>query len=96
MKKHLILGECKWIKERGKAAILKDLIERKTAKVVPSSGKWQVYFLGFSREGWNENAAEYARKQSQILPSGKNWQMQGIRLLTLDDVDKDLSEWANS
>jgi len=96
MKKHLILGECKWTKERGKAAILKDLIEKKTSKVVPISGNWQVYFLGFSREGWNKNAADYARKQSQMRPSGKNWQLQGIRLLTLEDIDKDLSEWAKS
>ncbi len=96
MKKHLILGECKWIKERGKATILQELVEKKTPKVVPTSGNWQVYFLGFSREGWNENAVGYVRNFSQSPPTGTNWTGQGIRLLTLDDVDTDLCEWANS
>ncbi len=96
MKKHLILGECKWIKERGKAVILQELVEKKAAKVVPPSGNWQVYYLGFSREGWNENAVEYAQKIAQAPPVGTNWQMQGIRLLTLDEVDADLHDWANA
>ena len=95
MKKHLILGECKWIKERGKATTLQELIEKKAPRVVPPAGNWQVYFLGFSREGWNENAVEYMRQVSRALPSGTNWQTQGMRLLTLEDVDTDLHAWAN-
>lgn len=95
MKKHLILGECKWVKERGKAAILQELIEIKTSKTVPSDGNWQVYFLGFSREGWNEHAIEYANHVAKTFPSGINWQTTGIRLLTLDEVDADLREWAS-
>ncbi len=96
MKKHLILGECKWIKERGKAVILQELVEKKAVRVVPPTGNWQVYFLGFSREGWNENAVEYARSIAQAPSAGANWQMQGIRLLTLDEVDADLHGWANT
>jgi AAA+ ATPase superfamily predicted ATPase len=96
MKKHLILGECKWIRERGKANILQELVEKKASKVVPPSGNWQVYFLGFSREGWNENAVEYARNIDHVHSAGINWQVQGIRLLTLDDVDTDLREWAST
>jgi AAA+ ATPase superfamily predicted ATPase len=95
MKKHLVLGECKWLKERGKAAILEELVEKKASRVVPTSGNWQVYFLGFSREGWNENALEYARNIAQLQPAGANWQIQGMRLLSLDDMDADLHAWAN-
>ena len=94
MKKHLILGECKWIRERGKASILQELVEKKAPKVVPTSGSWQVFFLGFSREGWNENAVEYARNIARVQPAGTNWQILGMRLLTLDDVDTDLYGWA--
>jgi len=94
MKKHLILGECKWIKERGKAIVLQELVEQKAAKIVPSSGNWQVFFLGFSREGWNEKAVAYAQNMAQVNPAETNWQVQGMRLLTLDDVDTDLHEWA--
>ena len=96
MKKHLVLGECKWLRERGKAAILQELVEKKAARVVPASGNWQVFFLGFSREGWNENALEYARNIAQSSPAGANWQIQGMRLLSLEDVDADLHAWANA
>jgi len=94
MKKHLILGECKWIKERGKAIVLQELVEQKTSKIVPASGNWQVFFLGFSREGWNEKAVAYAKNLAEVNLTETNWQIQGMRLLTLDDVDTDLQEWA--
>ena len=94
MKKHLILGECKWMRERGKANILQELVEIKAPRVVPASGNWHLYFLGFSREGWNENAIEYARKIAQERPAGANWKTEGIRLISLDEVDSDLREWA--
>jgi len=96
MKKHLILGECKWTRERGKAAILQELVEKKAPKVLAASGDWQVYFLGFAREGWNEGAVEYAQGIGEMHPSGTNWQIQGMRLLSLDDVDTDLQEWASA
>ena len=96
MNKHLILGECKWVKERGKAAVLQELVEKKAARIVPPSGNWQVFFLGFSREGWNENAVDYASKISQAPTVATNWQIQGMRLLTLEDVDADLHEWAST
>jgi AAA+ ATPase superfamily predicted ATPase len=95
MKKHLILGECKWTRERGKANVLQELVEKKAPKVVPASGNWQVSFLGFSREGWNENALETARNIAQEQPAGANWKILGMRLLTLDEVDDDLCRWAS-
>lgn len=96
MKKHLILGECKWLRERSKAGVLQELVEKKAGRVVPAAGNWQVFFLGFAREGWNENAVEYARNISQVRPAGANWQIQGMRLLDLEDVDADLHAWAGS
>lgn len=96
MKNHLILGECKWLKERGKAVVLQELVEKKASLVVPGGGQWQVFFLGFSREGWNQSALEYVRDLSRSLPCGPNWKCVGIRLLSLEDVDRDLQDWANS
>jgi hypothetical protein len=96
MKKHLVLGECKWLRERGKVAILQELVEKKAFRLVPTSGNWQVFFLGFSREGWNENAVEYARNIAQLPQPGANWQIQGMRLLSLDGVDADLHAWASA
>jgi len=40
------------------------------------------YFLGFSREGWNENAVDCAHKIVQEPPEGTNWKTAGIRLLS--------------
>ncbi len=96
MKKHLILGECKWIHERGKPNVLQELVEKKAPMVVPASGIWQVFFLGFSREGWNENAVDYARDVAHIRPAGAHWKTEGIRLLALADLDADLHEWASA
>jgi hypothetical protein len=75
---------------------LQELVEKKASRVVPTSGNWQVFFLGFSREGWNENAVEYARNITQMRPAEANWQIQGMRLLTLDEVDTDLHGWASA
>jgi uncharacterized protein len=96
MKKHLILGECKWIRERGKANVLEELIEKKATRLIPTTGNWRVFFLGFSREGWNEHAEAYARNIVRSLPAQPNWQIEGVRLLTLEEVDQDLRKWADA
>lgn len=94
MKKHLILGECKWLRERGKASVLQELVEKKSPMVIPASGNWQVFFLGFSREGWNENAVDYANKVVHSHTACTNWTTAGMKLLSLAEVDSDLREWA--
>ena len=96
MTKELVLGECKWTAEREKVSVLQALMESKTAKVIPS-GKWRVYYLGFSKEGWNEHAIAYAALINQTLPVGEaknaQWIVAGVHLLSLSDVDQDMMEW---
>lgn len=94
MKKRLILGECKWLRERGKVEPLKLLVEQKAPKVIPAAGQWQVYFVGFSREGWNEHAVAYAQQIEANPPAGENWVSTGLRLIDLARVDADLQAWA--
>jgi AAA+ ATPase superfamily predicted ATPase len=93
MEKTLILGECKWTKERAKAETLRSLVDEKTGLVIPSNGNWRVYYLGFSKEGWTEHAMEYAQQVERELPTGRNWQTAGIRLVDLPEVDADLQDW---
>lgn len=93
MEKTLILGECKWTLGVSDRKIIAELIEEKTAKVVPEQGKWRVYFLGFARSGWTSGALAYQDEINRQPVSGTNWASAGIRLLTLGDVDSDLASW---
>jgi len=97
MKKHLILGECKWTSQREKASVLRELVERKTEKIIPQ-GAWQLFYLGFSKEGWSKQAISYADILNTTKPDGASgnsqWQISGMKLLSLNDVDTDLSKWS--
>lgn len=93
MEKTLILGECKWTLGVSDRKIIAELIEEKTAKIVPEQGKWRVYFLAFARSGWTSGALAYQDKINRQPVSGTNWASAGIRLLTLGDVDSDLARW---
>jgi uncharacterized protein len=95
MKRHLILGECKWTNQRERANVLRGLAESKTAKILPP-GSWQVLYLGFSKAGWNEPAGSYADEINETKPEGKagssEWRVVGMKLLSLADVDADLAK----
>ena len=94
MEKTLILGECKWTLSPVDRDVLSKLIEQKTSKIVPEQGNWRVYILGFSRSGWTSEAMAYQKSIQNLLPRGKNWQVVGIRLLDLKQVDHDLEAWS--
>lgn len=92
MEKTLILGECKWSPKQMGQDVLADLIA-KTGSVVPKTGRWRVYYLGFARGGWKQEAGELAQSISVRPPKGENWTAEGIRLLDLQQVDEDLVHW---
>jgi uncharacterized protein len=92
MEKTLILGECKWNRHAMDWDVLSGLVE-KTDKVVPSEGKWKVYYLGFAREGWSEAARQYAGQIASGKKHGENWQAVGMQLLDLEQIDRDLITW---
>ena len=93
MEKTLILGECKWSPHRVGRSVLDGLIA-KTGEMVPQQGNWTVYYFGFARGGWTEDATALAKALARSKESGTNWQTAGMRLLELDRVDADLSRWA--
>ena len=94
MEKTLILGECKWTLEAVERKVLAELVQQKAARVVPGQGHWRVYFLGFSRSGWTNGALAYQEEINSHPVAGENWTSAGLRLLTLEDVDRDLTEWS--
>lgn len=92
--KTLLVGECKWLKSPAGRNVLTDLVENKTPAAVPRDGKWQVYCLGFSRNGWTDAAHRYADEMSQESITARNWRSAGMRLVDLRELDADLCGWA--
>ncbi len=90
MERTLILGECKWSPKPMGAKVLQDLFA-KTGLLIASERKWQVYYLGFARGGWDAPAQQLA--QSIRGTQGENWVVAGCKLLNLEDVDKNLHDW---
>jgi AAA+ ATPase superfamily predicted ATPase len=93
MEKTLILGECKWTTSPVDPDVLVKLVEEKTQKIVPSEGKWRVFYLGFSRSGWTEEALQYQRALQGRRRGGESWQAVGMRLVDLKQLDQDLENW---
>ena len=93
MERTLILGECKWTLSAIERKVMAELVEQKTAKVMPSHGKWRVFFVGFSRSGWSKGAVEFQEQINQKPVKGENWISTGMRLLDLSQLDDDLAKW---
>lgn len=89
MERTLILGECKWTARPAPQQVLERLVE-KTAQALPGGGRWRVYYLGFSRNGWSRTASALA---DGLAESFENWQVVGAELVDLDQVDQDLTSW---
>ncbi len=94
MEKTLILGECKWTTSPVDRDVLARLVEEKVQKIVPSAGKWRIFFLGFSRSGWTQEALQYQKELQNRRPKGENWQGIGLRLVDLNQLDYDLEHWS--
>lgn len=90
MQRTLQLGECKWQARPQGIKVLQDLVA-KTSELVPAKGQWQVSYLGFARRGWTDHAVRFAADFAGAQAA--NWQAQGLRLLTLEEVDADLAAW---
>jgi AAA+ ATPase superfamily predicted ATPase len=93
MEKKLILGECKWTLASNERKVMTELVEEKAAKIIPMHGKWEVYFLGFSRSGWTSGALAYQEEINRQPIQGENWVSTGMRLITLDELDHDMAQW---
>ena len=92
MEKTLALGECKWSPKPMGREVIEELI-CKTDEIVPKEGHWRVYYLGFARGGWTQEAESYAKAYGKSRDQGANWQAIGVNLLDLSQIDQDLLAW---
>ena len=93
MEKKLILGECKWTLANNDRKVMAELVEARAAKIIPARGKWKVYFLGFSRSGWTSGALAYQQEINRQPVQGENWVSAGMQLITLNELDDNLTRW---
>ncbi|MCL4562675.1 MAG: ATP-binding protein [Chloroflexi bacterium] len=94
MEKTLILGECKWTLSPVDQDVLTKLVEEKTPRIAPAQGNWRIFYLGFSRSGWTKEALAYQKSIVKQKIPRKNWQVSGMYLLDLNQVDRDLERWS--
>jgi uncharacterized protein len=79
--RRLLLGECKWGEEDvGRSVIASLILERGPRLLARLEGEWQVEYVFFARAGFTAAAQTLAEEQ-------------GARLVTLAQVDEDLSDW---
>jgi hypothetical protein len=108
MRRHLILGECKWTRGPMDLNTLKGLVDKanlavpnesdeqlKASKGSSEEEDWQVYFLGFSKSGFTHAAEEFARQIANARPAGSRWIIAGCLLVDLPRIDRDLADWAS-
>lgn len=86
--KHLVLGTCIWGEYLADEQSMVQLMKQ-TGSVISKGDGWRVYYLGFSARGWAESAHQFATRNH----STGDWQVAGIRLLNLEEVDADLIRW---
>jgi hypothetical protein len=57
-------------------------------------GHWQIYSLGFARGGWTQEFKSFAGIFGKSKIQGERWQIVGMSLLDLTQVDQDLADWS--
>lgn len=94
MKRHLVLGECKWLKTPVDVKDLRSLVE-KTPLAIPNGRTWKLLYLLFSKSGFTPGAQAYTTGVAQAPPpAGGGYTVAGFQLLDLAQVDRDLAQWA--
>jgi len=93
MEKTLILGECKWSPKVMDREVLEGLVQ-KTEEFVSSEGLWRIYYLGFARGGWTQEAKSFAETFGKSKVQGERWHAVGMSLLDLAQIDQDLTDWS--
>lgn len=93
----IVLGCALWRDEPGRLSDIQEVI-RLTGNVLPKTEDWRVYYVCFSANGWTDDAQTKANSLLQEEKRGRSrirWEFVGIRLLDLNEVDRDLANWSN-
>ncbi len=68
-----------------------------TRSILPRNEVWHIFYLGFSAKGWSESAeaeAEHIIHSENGNRSRHSWDVVGIRLLDMEEVDRELTHWS--
>jgi uncharacterized protein len=93
---NMVLGDCYWQEEPVGVEAIEALLQ-KTSTIVPKANRtWSVYYVLFSASGWTDEARKQAENLIVDVQSGrrKRWQPVGIRLVDMDELDRDLIRWS--
>ncbi len=92
----LVLGCALWRNAQGQIEHIQELINQ-TSLIIPKSEEWRVYYIGFSANGWAGDVQKRAQSLLENEKKGRSrirWQFEGVRLVDLETVDKNLAEWS--
>lgn len=93
---NLVIGDCYWTNSPIDEKAI-DRLLKKTQMIPAPNGKWSVYYVLFSSHGWTPEAyarAEEIAAETAQARTRKKLHTAGIRLIDLEEVDKDLAEWS--
>ncbi len=97
----LVVGNCYWQSDLSSLEDIHEMV-RRTSSIIPDSieedEEWRVYYVGFSANGWTDEAqteAEATIQSGRIGRGRKKWRPIGIRLIDLEQLDVDLGRWAS-
>lgn len=98
MEKNIVIGSCLWEDTLGNLTVLDDLIDL-TSQVIPKTESWNIYYVGFSKLGWEDTTSEQAEAYVEDIFANQprlKWTLAGIHLLDLTQVDHDLLQWSQT
>lgn len=93
----IVVGSCYWQPTPLDFGAVQESIKQAKAILPSGHGDYSIYYLGFSAVDWPAKVKEEAEKYVASLGSGRDktsWRPSGIRLLSLDEIDRDLIRWA--
>jgi len=92
----LALGCSLWQDAPGSLETMRQLAAL-TGSVISKNESWSIYYIGFSKSGWTEDAHAQAEAmlEQELRKSRGSWQLAGVRLLDLAQVDADLANWSD-
>ncbi|MCP4417444.1 MAG: ATP-binding protein [Chloroflexi bacterium] len=90
------LGCSLWQDAPGSLEAIRELASL-TGSVVGKNEPWSIYYIGFSKSGWTEDAHAQAEAllEEELQKLHGQWQFAGVRLLDIGQVDADLANWSD-
>ena len=89
--KEIVLGVALWNEEPAGLVDLQGIINKTSAIIPKDTSDWKIYFTCFSKEGWDEESVTCVNRVDEGKVGTKHWQAQWCMIISLDDVDADLT-----